>query len=69
MLKEDKDKLKELVMNYPVKDLMKALSEVTSEVVDDMSDLHEGHAPPIVKEYAQFAATLEDLAEGRPFLL
>jgi hypothetical protein len=69
MLKEDKETLKELMLHYPAKDLMKALSEVALEVAGDLSDLCEGHAPPIAKDYTQLSVSLEELASGRPFLV
>lgn len=69
MLKEDKDKLKELMMSYPAKDLVEALSEVALEVAGDLSDMCGGHSTPIAKTYTQLSATLEDVAKGRPFLV
>jgi len=69
MLKEDKEKLKELMMNYPADVLMKELAETALEVAGDISDLHQGNAPPIVKRYTQLAVTLEDIMSGRPFLV
>jgi hypothetical protein len=69
MLKEDKEKLKELMMAYPAKDLMTALSEVALEVAGDLSDACGGHTPPIAKDYVLLGATLEEMAIGRPFLV
>lgn len=69
MLKEDKEKLKELVMNYPPDMLLKELASAVSEVADEMADGHEGAPPPIVKRYTVMASSLEDLMSGRPFLV
>lgn len=69
MLKEDKEKLKELMMGYSAKVLMEALSEVALEVASDLSDMCEGHSSPIVKQYTQLSASLDDLVSGRPFLV
>ncbi len=69
MLKEDKEKLKELVMNYPANILLKQLAETVSEVADEMADLHQGNPPPIVKDYSRLASSLEDLMSGRPYLV
>lgn len=69
MLKEDREKLKELMLQYPAKDLMKALSETALEVAGDLSDMCGGHTPPIAKDYVQLSVSLEDLATGRPFLV
>jgi hypothetical protein len=69
MLKEDKEKLKELMMNHSAHDIMQAISEVAQEIADDLTDLHEGNPPPIVKDYVVLSSTMEDLRIGKPFLV
>lgn len=69
MLKEDKDKLKELMMNYSADQFLKEMAEVALEVAGDLSDLHEGSPPPIAKRYTQIAVSLEDIVAGRPYLM
>ena len=66
MLKEDRDKLKELMMNYPAKDLMAELSGVAQEVADDLSDMG---AKEMAKDYVRIVVSLEDITSGRPFLI
>jgi len=69
MLDEDRAKLMEIMSHYSVKEFMKVVAEVSLEIAGDLSDRNEGHSPPIAKEFTQLSATLEDLAEGRPFLV
>ena len=66
MLQEDKDKLKEIMMNYPAKDLMKELAGIALEVAGDVSD---AGAKEMAKDYVQFSVALDDLTSGRPFLI
>lgn len=66
MLREDREKLRELLSNYSPKEVMANLASVALEAADDLSD--NG-----IKEKAQelvvFSSSLEDLISGRPFLV
>jgi len=66
MLKEDREKLKELMMNYSAKDLMNELSEVALEVAGDLSDIGSNE---MSKLYTVLSVSLEELSSGRPFLV
>lgn len=66
MLKEDKDKLRELLKNYSPKEVMADLSEVAMEAADDMSD---NGMKDQAKDLVKFSVALDDLILGRPFLI
>ncbi len=66
MLKEDKDKLRELLKNYSPKEVMADLSEVAMEAAGDMSD---GGMKDQAKDLVKFSVALDDLISGRPFLI
>lgn len=55
-------------MSYSAKDFLKSLAETADDVASDLVDAN-GTTPPIAKDYSQLAATFEDLAKGRPFLM
>jgi hypothetical protein len=69
MLPEDKEKLKELMMNYSADVFLREMADVALEVASDLSDLHEGCPPPVAKRYTQIAVSLEDIVSGRPYLV
>lgn len=69
MLNDDRERLKEIMTHYPVKEFMKVASEVALEVAGDITDLQGGHSPPIAKEFTQLSVLLDELVEGRPFLV
>lgn len=56
-------------MSYSAKDFLKSLAETADDVASDLVDACHGTTPPIAKDYSQLAATFEDLAKGRPFLM
>lgn len=66
MLKDDREQLKKLMMNYPSKDVMKELSSIAIEVAGELSDIG---VKEMAKDYVKFSAALDDLISGRPFLI
>jgi len=66
MLKEDKDKIKDLLMNYPCKEVMKQFSAAAIEVAGEVSD---AGAQEMAKELVKFSVALDDLISGRPYLV
>lgn len=66
MLKEDKEKLRELMRNYPAKAVMGELAKIALEVASEVSD--DDHSD-LAKEYVRFSVALDDMISGRPFLV
>lgn len=66
MLKEDKEKLRELMRNYPAKAVMGELAKIALEVASEVSD--DDHSD-LAKEYVRFSVALDDVISGRPFLV
>ena len=66
MLKEDMDKLKDLVMNYSPNEFMKVLKTVVQDVADENSD---NGLKERAKDFSRLAQTLDDITSGRPFLV
>lgn len=66
MLPEDEEGLKELLILYSPKTVMRRLSILASEAADEASDhgLKEQ-----AKDLSQMAQALEDITSGRPFLV
>ncbi len=66
MLKEDKDFLKNLFVDYTPQDIMKALVEISAEAADEASD---NGMKEDAKKLSVLAQSLEDITTGRPFLV
>lgn len=65
MWEEDKDSLKGILRDYSVQEVLRVLSEVSSELSDEMSDVGLKDKS---KQLTILAVSVEDLLEGRPFL-
>lgn len=65
-MKEDKDFLRNLFVDYDPKEVMKALVEVVGEAADEASD---NDLKDDAKALSQMAQSLEDITSGRPFLV
>lgn len=66
MLPVDKENLKSILLNYNPKEVMREMSELAIEAAGEMSD--EG-LKSLSKQMTVFAASLEDLVRGRPYLV
>lgn len=66
MLPEDEEGLKELLIMYGPKTVMRRLSVLASEAADEASDFDLKEQ---AKELSQMAQALEDITSGRPFLV
>lgn len=66
MLKEDKEKLRDLLKSYSPKEVMADLSEIALEAAGDISD---AGMQDQAKELVKFSVALDDLISGRPFLI
>lgn len=63
MKTEDKKALANIVLNYPIHDVLDALKEAIDNQVDDMVDLNAGHSG-MVKEMSRVSYHLEIFAKG-----
>lgn len=66
MLAEDLDTLKDLLQNYSPQEVAGALAQAAIETASDLSD--DGFNDKS-KQLVVFAASLEDLISGRPYLV
>jgi hypothetical protein len=66
MLIKDRQILKDILMNYTAQEVMRELSEISSDVADELSD--NGFKDQ-AKDMVKFSVALNDLISGRPFLI
>lgn len=66
MLKEDREKLKDLFSNYSPKEIISVLSDVSIETANDFSD---NGLKEKAQDLVKFSVSLEDLILGRPYLV
>lgn len=66
MLPFDKEYLKNMLLIYPPKEVMRELAGIALEVADEASD---NGSKETAKELVLFSVALDDLITGRPFLV
>jgi hypothetical protein len=66
MYQADKEKLMEVLADYPVKEIMEQLSGLVLKIADEAVDSGNKER---AKELVQFSVALDDLIAGRPFLV